>query len=287
MARTTQEVTQSEIGAYAKFAKERGVIHDGSADDHHNADFVLNYFLNTWNVEMTEQNLTYAWERIHPHLKLYTSAQSDWYKAAEQNPELANQIAAYVASTTGASGALVKDGSDLHFENLLLLFNEISRRNESFSPQAIADAKDRIAHRAGKQLHRVSVPRKEMGTISEAARNDGANTADWHAGKSFLGSDMVPDGRGGLRSKTPAEQKRDAEAREAANQPTVRERKNADDARWDAMSQELLGFGTHGQRETLRKMYESIGDSRARFTALNRTVGMYKKSAQIRGWGGR
>src|SRR5260370_6541286 len=78
MARTTVEVTQSEIEAYARFAKERGIIHDGSADDQHNADFVLNYFLTTWNVEMTEQNLNYAWERIHPHLKLYTSAQADW-----------------------------------------------------------------------------------------------------------------------------------------------------------------------------------------------------------------
>ncbi len=288
MARTTVEVTQSEIGAYAKFAKERGIIHDGSADDHHNANFVLDYFVDKWKEMMTEQNLNYAWERIHSHLKLYSPAQAEWYKNAEHNPQLANDIAAYLASTSGLPGALVRDGSDLHFENLLVLFKEINGRGESATAQSLMNAQDRIQRQPGKgRLHFVPQPRKEMGAITEAARNDGANTADWHAGKSFLGADMVPDGRGGLRSKTPAEQKREREAAEKAAQPTVREQKSADDQRWDSMSQELLSYGTHGQQETLRKIYESTGNSRARFEALNRTVKMYKRSAQMSGWAGR
>jgi hypothetical protein len=75
--RTSEQITQNEIKAYAKFCAERGIIHDGSQDDQHNADFVLNYFVNIWKEDITEQNLNTAWEKIRPHLKFYAPNQQE------------------------------------------------------------------------------------------------------------------------------------------------------------------------------------------------------------------
>src|SRR5258707_7762940 len=152
MARTTVEVTQSEIGAYAKFAKERGIIHDGSADDHHNANFVLDYFLDKWKETMTEQNLNYAWERIHSHLKLYSPAAIEYYKLADQEPDRANQLANWLA-TQGKPGQLVNSPGDETYENLRLLLIEL--RGREITRKTISDAEGRISWRAGRQLHYV------------------------------------------------------------------------------------------------------------------------------------
>jgi hypothetical protein len=77
MARTSEQITKNEINAYAKFCAERGVIHDGSDSDAQNSDFILNYFVNTRKEDITEQNLTTAWERIRPHLKFYAPNQQE------------------------------------------------------------------------------------------------------------------------------------------------------------------------------------------------------------------
>jgi hypothetical protein len=248
----------------------------------------VDYFLTTWNgTEITEQNLTYAWEKIRGHLKLYSPAERAWYDAARQNVQLANDLANYVGSTSGRPGQLVKDGSDLHFENLLTLFKEINGRGELATLQTITAAQDRIQHQSGKgRLHFVPQPRKAMGTISEAARNAGADSENWHAGESFLGSDLVPDGRGGLRSKTHAEQKRDREAEEeaAAAKTSAQQRLSEDEARWKVMCEEACRFGSHGQQEAIRQVFnQTSGSWRQRFEAVNLVVNMYKRSAAISG----
>ena len=131
--------TSNETAALVQFFIKHGIVGDGP-DGERNVEFVVDYFLTTWNgTEITEQNLTYAWEKIRDHLKLYSPAERAWYDAARQNVQLANDLANYVGSTSGRPGQLVKDGSDLHFENLLTLFKEISSRGESANPTTRKD----------------------------------------------------------------------------------------------------------------------------------------------------
>ncbi len=130
-----RQITQSEIGAYAKFAKDRGIINDGGVDDQHNADIILNYFLNTWGREITEQNLNLAWEQLRGHLKLYSPAAIEYYKLADQEPDRANLLANWLA-TQGKAGQLVNTAGDETYANLRLLLT-------------------------GRQLHYVPVPKQQ------------------------------------------------------------------------------------------------------------------------------
>ncbi len=75
--RTSEQITQNEIKAYATFCAQRGVIHDGSEDDTQNANFILNYFVNAWKEDITEQNLNTAWDKVRPHLKFYAPNQQE------------------------------------------------------------------------------------------------------------------------------------------------------------------------------------------------------------------
>lgn len=80
--RTSEQITQNEIKAYAQFCAERGIIHDGSDSDSdaQNSEFILNYFVNTWKEDITEKNLTTAWDKISPHLKFYAPNQQEFGK---------------------------------------------------------------------------------------------------------------------------------------------------------------------------------------------------------------
>src|ERR1700730_9637086 len=116
-----------------------------------NYELIGEFFEKNRQLPVTVETIFRAVEERKSDFVSLTPAQHTWYQAAQNNPELANQIANYLASTTGLPGALVKDGDGL-FENLLLLFNELSSRRETVSAQTIAGAKDRIARRPGKQL---------------------------------------------------------------------------------------------------------------------------------------
>ena len=227
------------------------------------------------SVPVSVESIFRAVEERKQEFTWLSPAATNWYKAAEQNPQLANDLANHLAGH-GQPGRLANGGDPL-FENLLGLFKELHSRRESATPQNIANAQNRIMNRPGPRLQFVAQPRRTE-PISPAAKADD--------GKAFF-TDGLKKQRDGSYGKSPADYAAEARAaQEAANpQPTVREQKNADDARWDVMSQELISYGTHGQRETLRKMYESIGDSKVRFQTLDRTVKMFKRSAQMSGWG--
>ncbi len=211
MARSSEQITQNEINSYKRFCGERGVIHDRSQDDQQNADFILNYFVNVWKQDITEQNLNTAWEHIRPHLKIYTPAQAEYFKAANRETDRANQLVNWLATHGGKPGTLVNTG-DQYFENLSLLLGTL--QGYEISTPRIQDAENRIANRAGRKLHYVPTPRREMGTITEAARNDD--------GTPFVTSGLTLQ-RDGTLGKSPADYAREARARserdaEAANQ---------------------------------------------------------------------
>jgi hypothetical protein len=80
MARTSQEITQQEKEAYWKFCAEHGVINDGSQADIDNATFVRDYFLKTWDMDITEETLRQAGPQIRGHLKLIDPDQLEFNK---------------------------------------------------------------------------------------------------------------------------------------------------------------------------------------------------------------
>jgi hypothetical protein len=72
MARSSVTITQAEEAAYNKFAKDNRIINDNSAEGNANGVLVENYFLQTWNADITEANLAAALEQLRPHLKFYS-----------------------------------------------------------------------------------------------------------------------------------------------------------------------------------------------------------------------
>src|SRR5437762_1380953 len=197
--RTSEQITQNEINAYKQFCAEQGVIHDGSQDDRHNADFILNYFQNTWKQDITEKNLEVAWDLIRPHLKLKSKARVEFEKVAAGNPAAAHQLGTWL-DTQGKSGQLVNTGDDM-FENLSLLLGTLQGFRSS--TVRIQDAENRIANRAGRKLHYVATPRRTEPVSPHAKADDG---------KPFM-TDGLTLQRDGSLGKSPADYAREARAR--------------------------------------------------------------------------
>ena len=241
-----------------------------------NLDLIDKFFQKNRQLPMTVNNIFAAIEESKSEFVWLTPAEHAWYTAARQNPDLANQVATYLAGTSGRAGALVKDGDPL-FENLLLLFNELQSRRESVTTQSIASAEDRIAHRPGRQLHRVPQPRRTE-PISRAAKEDD--------GTPFLGTGLTKQSDG-TWGRSPADYKR--EQREAAErnnpQPTAQEQLTAEEYEWRKMAHELLRYGTHGQQATIKKTFDQAVTSGASwrqvFEACNSIVNQYKRAAAV------
>jgi hypothetical protein len=245
MARTSTQITPAEAQAYGKFAIEHGVVlNDGSKEDEQNADFILNYFVNVWKEDITGQNLNKAESQILPHLKRYSPAQAEYYKVANQEPDRANALSAWLAATQGNPGQLVNQGDEA-FDNLRLLL--LTLRGYDITPARIRDAEDRINNRPGKKLQYVPQLRRD-GPRSEAAKVDD--------GKPFLGDTAE-------RLNEPAWVKRarernERDAKEAANQPssTSLQAIRIGEAKRQA---EALKGGSHAETEQLNRLFATSG----------------------------
>jgi hypothetical protein len=246
---------------------------------HHNVALIDQFFQSHPNIPVSVANIYRAVEERKNEFVWLSQAQADWYRTSQQNPELANALLAYL-STQGQPTRLVKDG-DAAFENLVLLFNELQGRRETASAVTIQNAENRIANRPGKQLTRVEKPRRTE-PISPAAKNDD--------GVPFLGNDLVKCADGSYRSKTYAEQKRDAEAQEAAAAAAKAATKTGpspEDAAWKRMADECLRYGTHANQYAIKQAFDQAVASGASwrrvFEACNRLVNEYKRRAAISG----
>jgi hypothetical protein len=214
-----------------------------------NIDLIDEIFQADRNLQVTAANIYAAVEKRKTEFVWLTPAQHDWYKSAQQNPDLANQVATYLASTSGRPGALAKNGEDL-FVNLFLLFMELQNRRESVSAQTIFGAEDRIAHRPGPQLRRISQPRRTE-PVSAAAKNDD--------GAPFLGTGLTKQKDGSL-GKSPADYARErAAAQEAANpKPQSATQLSTSDQAWKKLALEATQFGTHSDQAQIRKLYDQL-----------------------------
>ena len=274
MSRTSEIVTQQEIQAYVKFCKDYSVVNSDSGDPDTlaNANFVLNYFLEIWKQDMTEPNFALAFPQLKSQLKFYSSPQhAEYTHVANENRHLAQQLSNFLV-TQGRSGQLVNAGDEA-YENLTLLLTELRNRREDVSSTTIRNAIDRISNRPGRKLHYVEAPRRTE-PQSRAAREDKSDSTNW------LGQDLVKNADGSFRSKTVAEQRREQEAREAANAPpTTRHEPDA----WETLCNQLVNYGSrHSQKAAMQETYDlgvQNGKSwREIYVEMNRLKNQYEFS---------
>lgn len=89
MARQSQTITNDEGILYSNWCIKHGFPPGDSA----NAEFVANYFLTTWNADITEQNLELALPQLRSHLKALPPAEAEYGRLSEQlGPDYTNVI---------------------------------------------------------------------------------------------------------------------------------------------------------------------------------------------------
>jgi hypothetical protein len=101
---------------------ENNIINDGSAEAIENANFVHNYFVNTWGEMITQETLAKAFPLIKPHLKLKSPAYLEAERLAQGYAD-AQALAAWFDKQQ----TLVKDG-DLGYKNFSELIQELEGR---------------------------------------------------------------------------------------------------------------------------------------------------------------
>ena len=228
-----------------------------------NTNLIDEFFQKNRDLPVSVENIYRAVEARKGEFIWLSDAQAAWYQTSQQNRDLANQLAIFLA-TQGRPGQLANEGDSL-FENLLLLFNEINAH-----PQPLAHAEDRIAHRPGKQLNRVPQPRRTE-PVSRAAKEDD--------GEPFVTSGLTKQ-RDGSLGKSPADYAREAhEAAEKNNpQPKPGTPLSASDQTWKNMADGLSSDGTHSQQQRVRAVYdrEQGNGWRQIYEACKREVNAYK-----------
>jgi hypothetical protein len=270
MARFSNDIQQHEVRAYEQFCIEHDIALDGSESAIANANLVRDYFTKTWHEIITPETLEKALSHLRPHLKFKSKAQLEFEKLASQEPDRASQLDSWLHAQ-GKPGQLVNSPyTNETYENLTLLL--ITLRGYEVTPPRIRDAENRIQSKPGRKLHYVPTPRREMGTITEAARNDD--------GSPFLGRDLVKNPDGSYRSKNVAEQRRDREAAESAkSSQTPTQALDASDQTWKSMADSLLRDGTHSQQARVKAIYDS---EEAQSSSWRHIYEACKKEANLR-----
>ena len=261
-----REYTEADLEQFQAAEKALNIDAWTSSGSSHNANLIDGFFQTHKELPVTVQNIYRAVEERKGEFVWLLQAQVDWYRAAQQNLDLANSLPAFLAAQ-GQPGRLANNGDAL-FENLLLLFNELQSRRESASAQTVQNAQDRIAHRPGRQLHRVPTPRRTE-PISRAAKEyDGTNP--------FSTSGLVKTADG-YRSKTYAEQKRDAEA--AAEKKSAASSRPSEVDAWETIARSYLGNGgSHGRNENLKNIFDRGFSGELSWREVARQMGELKKA---------
>ena len=254
MARVSSEIQQDEVRAYEKLCIEHNILlGDGSdyAASIANANLVRDYFTKTWNEVITEETLARALPQLRPHLKFKSAARAEFEKIASQESDRAGQLDQWLQAHGGKPGQLVNSlYSDATYENMTLLLGTL--QGYEISTPRIQDAENRIANRPGRKLHYVPTPRREMGTITEAARNDD--------GTPFVTSGLTKQSDGSL-GKSPADYRREAlersdrQAAEAKSGTTSAASAAVRDAKSKA---EGMRGNTHSEDEQIGRVFVTV-----------------------------
>jgi hypothetical protein len=279
MARLISEIQPHEVRAYEQFCTAHNVIiHDGSAEAIENANFVHNYFVNTWGEMITPETLAQAFPVIKPHLKLKSPAYLEAERLAQGYPD-AQALAAWFDKQQ----TLVKDG-DLGYKNFSELIQELEGRPATQANIDSAIASIQYATEGGtveKYSTRTRRPLAYAQRQTDRPKSFHQQTDDGTNPFSTKGLTLQGDGTYG---KSPADYAREARAAAEKNnpQPTVREQLSAVEKEYKKMAEELLRYGTHGQQNQIRQAFDkalqSGADWRRVFEACNRIVNQYRRS---------
>jgi hypothetical protein len=275
MARFSNDIQQHEVRAYEQFCVEHDIVLDGSESAIANANLTRDYFTKTWHEVITPETLEKALPQLRSQLKFKSKAQLEFEKLARQEPERAGQLDSWLQTQGGKPGQLVNSlYSDETYENLTLLLTTL--RGYEITPPRIRDAENRVQSKPGRKLHYVEAPRR-TDPVSRLARED----AEYSIGKPFSDSDLVKTADGSLRSKTPAEQRRDMEAAERAKSSQAQTQVlDPSEQSWKSMADDSLNVsGPHSLRDRVRQIYDreqGQGSWRRVYEAVQREINIYK-----------
>lgn len=183
-----------------------------------------------------------------PGLKWLSPAELEYRRIAAENPTAAQKVRDWLLTQK----IFVKEG-DQGFENQSGILQEL--RGRAVMPETIQNAIASIGapvsrfHAARRPLHYIEAPRRTE-PVSRAAKSDD--------GSKFLGNDLIKNADGSYRSKTVAEQRRDMEAKEAANQPSVASVRSRATAEAREKAESLQG-STHAETDQLKKLFVTSG----------------------------
>jgi hypothetical protein len=231
MSRTSSQITEAEQSAYAKFCAENGIINDGSADSDANGQFVANYFLQTWNQDITDKNLQAAKEQLLPHLKKHDPEQL----------ALANALAKFsVDEQKIAMDWVPPRGLKITNRAVVAILSWISGHGFQLSKETMALA-------VGQQ--RVQ-PFLEWEYVSQDNTKHHKHADD---GTSFVTEGLTKQ-KDGSFGKSPRDYAREREEALAKNRPQESTPASAIQAEAEREANNIAGR-THSQTDQLRKLF--------------------------------
>jgi hypothetical protein len=243
MARTTAEITQAEVQAYVDFCQKHGINLDGE-DGVYNGEFVREYFLETWQEDITPANLALALKQLRPHLKFRTEDELEFNKiyntlsAAEKQAFAASEWPFGVIRNEFNGFVLLKWLKAHRFE--------VTERNLSFAAGQ--------GNVAGLLQWNEDVIRQKPKAEPDP---------NYRPGRFFESSDE--------------KRRREAEEASAKAAAATQQQKtlSASDAQWRRMALDKIGtYRSHSQRENYQKAYDdafaNTGSYRAAFEAVVR-----------------
>src|ERR1700730_2797234 len=90
----------------------------------HNLDLIDGFFQKNRSVPVSVVNIFRAVEERKTEFKWLSPSQADWYQLAQESPDRANQLAAWLTTQGQRPGQLMNRGDEL-FVNLSLLFAKL------------------------------------------------------------------------------------------------------------------------------------------------------------------
>jgi hypothetical protein len=231
-AQDIEQVNQAEAQLRAKGLDEQ---------DQRIVDIVDAFFQANRGIPVTVAVIVKAIE-AQPGLKWLSHANLEYNRVAAENPVAAQQLADWMAKQ-GKPGTPVNQQGDQFFQNMSLLLTTL--RGYDINPKTIQNAENRIANKAGRKLHYVQAPRREMGTITEAAKADD--------GAPFLGRNLN-EPEWVKRSR----ERNERDAKEAANQPSSTSLRAIAAREAQRKSEELRG-NTHAESEQIGRVFVTAG----------------------------
>jgi len=260
MARTSENITATEIKIYHDFCAENNIVADESPAGLKNGNEIGTYVAITLAVDFAPENLKTALGVLRDRIVFYTPAQIEYRSAALENADAANKLNDWLE----IQNILVKDG-DTGFQNQTSILKEL--RGRSVTTDEIHRAIQRIQssgqskYSAGKRpLVFVPVQRK----VDPRQQPTDPN----HKPGQFITD----------ANKSPRDHARERqEAAERAN-PTPAKPSGPVDA-WETIARNHLGSGrTHGQRDSLKSVFDKEVSGEMSWRLVATEMGELKKS---------